>query len=187
MCRVMNEAELARALAWASRIDRFDDTATHVAAFREGDPGSSSCANEANAGATRGLPIGVCAGICASLARRPEDASSVLFAHGIDRVTFRTALRAELERIRNEVKHGGSTLQRAFDHAYVGKLEEERGTIDVSDYVKLVRAERAGNVEATLLDLGLPAEAWLRIQRVWLVRLVRDAVLAEKVRRALDD
>ncbi len=178
----MDDAAIARAMEWASRLDRYDDTSTHVATLRK-----ESNVVEQAAGSTEEMPMALCARLVASIARRPDDASTILATCGLDAPTFRPILRKHLERIRTDVKQGGSALQRAFDQVYVATLEEERGAIQVMEYVKLVKAARLGNVEETLREMELPVEAWIRIERVWLVRLVRDPALAEKVRRSLSD
>ncbi len=79
-----------------------------------------------------------------------------------------------LAEIRAETGRGRKAQLRAYDTAYVGQIEEERGAIGVEEYARLVIAVERGKGEAVLGEMGLPGDAMMRIRRVWLDRTVKD-------------
>jgi hypothetical protein len=131
------------------------------------------------------LPLELCAAIAASIARRPHSSDEILLEHDLDMGTFRRLLRYHLDHIRNDARQGESAKLRAFDAAYVAQLEGERGAITPTEYVCLTRAAQYDGVAPALSSFGLPRDAWIRIQRVWVLRLAREPLLRERVRESL--
>jgi hypothetical protein len=132
------------------------------------------------------LPLEQCAAIAASIARRKADAAKILKENGLDRAQWDEAEQHWANEIRKETGRGKSTLLRAYDAAYVGRLEDERGPIRVEEYARLVIAAERGNADEVLSELGLPRGARLRIERVYLRKIAEDSGFGEKVRRAID-
>jgi hypothetical protein len=89
------------------------------------------------------------------------------------------------ESIRKETDRGKTALLKAYDAAYVGQLEKERGPITVEEYARLVVASERGATAQALEELSLPRGAFLRIERVWLERVSADDALAATVRKAI--
>ncbi len=77
-------------------------------------------------------------------------------------------------------------LLRAYDSAYVGQIEAERGPVTVDQYVQVAMALENGIGPTTLQDLDLPRSALLRVQRVWMEKISQNKELAERVRQAVD-
>jgi hypothetical protein len=131
------------------------------------------------------LPIERCAAIAASIARRPADRSAILEAEGIAPEAWAAGERRWSAALKEEASRGKRALLGAYDAAYVGRLEEERGPIGIPEYARLVVAGERGRTAAVLRELGLPRGAMVRIERVWLRKVAADAGLSATVRRAV--
>jgi hypothetical protein len=130
-------------------------------------------------------PIERCAGIAASLARRPDNVRDLLAAHRLDQSRW-DALRHHWDNaIRNEARRGRADLRRAHDLAFVGQLEQERGPITPEQYARLTVAAERNLRDEVLAALDLPREAVLPIERVYLARTVHDPKVRAHVRIAL--
>jgi hypothetical protein len=68
----------------------------------------------------------------------------------------------------------------------VGRLEEERGKIGISEYVQLAIAQEQGTAEETAGTLEIPRGAIMRLERVWIGRFARDALLRQQVEWELE-
>ncbi|MCC6552490.1 MAG: hypothetical protein IT372_05630, partial [Polyangiaceae bacterium] len=132
------------------------------------------------------VPIAQCAAIAASLAMRPQDAPRVLHEEELTPERWEAAERRWAAEIQKELTRGKAALLRAYDDAYVARLEEERGPLQVEEYAALVVAAERGVGEAALAELRLPRGAAMRIERVWLDRIAADPALAKAVRAAVD-
>jgi hypothetical protein len=127
-----------------------------------------------------------CARITASIARRKDERANILETEKLEAERF-AALQTQWNgAISAETNKGKTKLLEKFDEAYVGRLEEERGTILAEEFARLVVASERGHPESTLRELGLPQSALMRIERVFLRRTTRDLELSQKVLRAID-
>jgi hypothetical protein len=127
-----------------------------------------------------------CAATAASMARRNEDRAQILEENELTPNTWDALVKHWTEEIRKETKRGKTALLETYDHAYVARLEEERGPVRVEDYAQLMVAGERSNAEEALAELTLPRGAMLRIQRVWVRRMVADAALRARVREAME-
>ncbi|AKT38209.1 DUF2169 domain-containing protein [Chondromyces crocatus] len=87
--------------------------------------------------------------------------------------------------IREETRRGNPGPLGRFDAAYVAQIERERGPIRVQDYARLLIAAERGTTDAALEALGLPRGAALRIERVWMERLMRDPATRQGLEQAV--
>ncbi len=131
-------------------------------------------------------PIGRCAAVAASMARRPAERAAILDVEGLAADRWAALERHWLDQIRAEAGRGRSAWLDAYDEAYVGRLEEERGPVLVAEYARLSVAIERGVEQKALGDLGLPRSALIRIKRVWLRRIAGDTGLAAELRAAVD-
>jgi hypothetical protein len=132
------------------------------------------------------FPIERCAATAASMARRPANRAKILEENELTEATWDALVKHWTGEIREETKRGRVTLLEAYDRAYVARLEEERGPIQVEDYARLVVAGERGDAEAALAELTLPRGAMLRLSRVWAGRMAADAGLGARVRQAVE-
>ena len=131
-------------------------------------------------------PIERCAKITASIARRRDERAEILEAEELDLARFADLEKHWADAIRAESERGKTRLLKAFDAAYVARLEEERGPITPAEYARLVVAGERGHAERTLAELGLPRASMLRIEREMLARGSADPALAERIRHAIE-
>jgi hypothetical protein len=131
------------------------------------------------------FPIARCAAVAASMARRRDDAQAILDENEIVAADFRAVERHWAKEMEAEAARGRRALLDAYDDAYVGRLEEERGPIEPMEYARIVVASERGSALAALAALSLPRDAIMRIERVFLRRTLADAKLARQVRRAI--
>ena len=132
------------------------------------------------------FPMERCAAIAASMARRKADAARILEENGLTLATWEALDRHWINAIREENKRGKVTLPAGYDMAYVGRLEEERGPILVEEYARLVVAAERGNGAQVLLELGLPQGTLLRVQRIWLDKMIADPGFGAQVQAAVE-
>lgn len=131
------------------------------------------------------FPIAACARIAASIARRKAETASLLAEQGLAPEVWSALEKHWAAALSEEVQRGKITLLRAYDEAYVGRLEEERGAITPREHARLILAVERGRAEVVLAELDLPRGAILRIQRVWLARIAADAAFNKSVRSAM--
>jgi len=130
-------------------------------------------------------PLERCAAIAASIERRKWDRERILKDEKLA-VEVWEALHAHwLAAIEAEVDRGRKKMLMAYDEAYVGRLEKERGPITAGEYAGLLMAAERRGAEAELKKLGLPEGAMMRIRRVWLLRSMKDQKAGAEVRAAL--
>jgi hypothetical protein len=126
-----------------------------------------------------------CAAIAASIARRKADEPKILEENGLDAPTWLELKAHHDAAISAEVRRGKLDLLKAYDRAYVDRLEKERGPITVQQYARLLVASERGTADETLRDLDLPRGAALRIERLWTERSARDPAVAAQLREAV--
>ncbi|WP_437841872.1 DUF2169 domain-containing protein [Sorangium sp. So ce1153] len=130
-------------------------------------------------------PLARCAAIAAQLARRPESRDAILEAEALAPDTWEALHAHWLDAIRAGAARGSKALLSAYDAAYVGALEAERGPITAGEYARLMIAVERGTDREALADLRLPEGVTIRLRRVWLERIVRDPQAAQEVRKAM--
>ena len=132
------------------------------------------------------FPIERCAALAASMARRREDRAKILEENDLTEARWEALSGHWQGEILKETRRGRTGLMEAYDSAYVERLEEERGEITVEEYARLTVALERGDVEEVLETLTMPRGAWMRIQRLWLVRITESSTLAEDVGAAIE-
>ena len=120
------------------------------------------------------------------MARRKADAAHILEKNGVTSATWEALDRHWADAIREENKRGKAMLLKKYDQAYVRRLEEERGPISVEEYARLVVAVERGNGDRVLLDRELPQGTLLRVQRIWLEKMIADPGFGAQVQEAVD-
>ncbi|HVY46243.1 MAG TPA: hypothetical protein VHB21_10210, partial [Minicystis sp.] len=130
------------------------------------------------------FPLERCAAIAASIDRAPAERGAVLESNEIDAPTWQ-ALEAHHRGALARETSSRKPLLKRYDEAYVARLEEERGPISAEEYARVVAAVERGDAAATMRELGLPAAALIRLERVWLRKVVDDPKLGKAVSRAL--
>jgi hypothetical protein len=130
-------------------------------------------------------PLERCAAITASMARRKAERGAILEQNELTAEVWAGLEQHWAEVIQKDLERGKMGSLRAFDAAYVGRLEEERGPVTVEEYARLVVAGERGTEMEVLDALGLPRGAMIRIKRVWDARTVGDAALGRRVRKAV--
>lgn len=131
-------------------------------------------------------PITRCAEIAASRARRESDAAAILAENELTPDVWAALDQHWTKAIRKESDRGRTTLLKAHDQAYMARLEAERGPITASEYARLVIAFERGGADLVLAELKLPRGIILRVQRVFLDRMIADLALDKSVRAALE-
>ena len=131
-------------------------------------------------------PITRCAEIAASRARREPDAAAILAENELTPDVWAALDQRWTEAIRKESDRGRTTLLKAYDQAYVARLEAERGPITAGEYARLVIAFERGGADLVLAELKLPRGIILRVQRVFLDRMIADLAFDKSVRAALE-
>ena len=131
-------------------------------------------------------PLERCARIAASIARTREKKADILAAHELDDERWEPLRAHWLAAIKSETERGKTEKLRAYDAAFVAQIEDERGPIAVEEYARIVVASERGTTNATLAELGIPDAAVLRIQRVWMTKMGKDAELRRLARVAVE-
>jgi hypothetical protein len=132
-------------------------------------------------------PLDRCARIAASIARRKPDTAAILEEHELDQPTWKELVTHWQDAIRAESGKGKATLMNAYDDAFVGQLEAERGPIRVEEYARLVVAQERGAEREELEALSLPPSSMMRVGRVWSRRAATNAELAKGLRLAIEE
>jgi hypothetical protein len=132
------------------------------------------------------IPIELCAAITASIERRDGERAQILEENGLTEGAWDEHSRRWARRIQDETDRSRTGLLRAFDGAYVGRIEEERGPITEEEHARLVVAGERRGADEAMKALGLPRAAFLRIRRIWIARSAASADLGKRVRRAIE-
>jgi hypothetical protein len=132
------------------------------------------------------LRIDACAALAASLARRPDETTRILEENALSLPVWKANEAYWAQVLREETARGRTQLLRAYDTAFVTRLELERGAISVDEYARLVVAAERGQSTPALRALDLPQGSMVRIERVFLRRVVENPVLGEKIRKAVE-
>lgn len=133
------------------------------------------------------FPLERCAEIAASIERRRTEARRILEENELAPDIWQALSVHWSDEIRRETVRGRSTKLRAYDMAYVARLEKERGVIRPEEYARILVGVERGNAEEALRALDLPDGALMRIERVWLRKLAKDVELAKSARRLLGE
>ncbi len=131
-------------------------------------------------------PLERCAAIAASIARRKPETGAILEEHELSPPRWEALAQHWQDAIRADSGRGKTRQLDAYDDAYVGQLEAERGPIRVEEYARIVVAAERGSEGAELEALGLPRSALLRVSRVWSRRTAADADLGRAVRDGIE-
>jgi hypothetical protein len=131
------------------------------------------------------VAIEKCAAIAASIARRPDDRAKILEENQLGAADWTAAEERWNKALKEEAARGKRGLLQAYDAAYVGRLEEERGPIELAEYARLVVATERGRLAEELAEMTLPREAVVRNERVWLKKVVGDPALGKRVKAAV--
>jgi len=120
------------------------------------------------------FPIERCAALAAAIDKRPNDKAKMLEENKISQGQWENLLQRWEEAIDAEIERDEVALLRAFDKAYVGQLEKERGVITAEDYARLEVAAIRGTTEKVLVELGIPEEAEIRVERVRMAKTIYE-------------
>lgn len=128
-------------------------------------------------------PLERCAAIAARMACHPRESRAILEREGLSVEKWHDMHEVWLEEIREESGHGEKKMLAMYDEAYVAALEAERGVIGPKEYARMVLASERGKEAAVLREMRVPAEAMMRIRRVWLGKMVRERHIGKEVRQ----
>ncbi|MRG90471.1 DUF2169 family type VI secretion system accessory protein [Polyangium spumosum] len=131
------------------------------------------------------LPLELCAAVAARIDRCPEERARILSEMGLSEQRWVTTERTWVSAIRGETEQGRCELRLAYDRAYVGQLEIERGALEIADYARLMFAVEHSDGDQVLVELGLARACLVRIERVWQERMEADPAFRARVREAL--
>lgn len=134
----------------------------------------------------REMSLEACAALTASIARRKSEEGKLLESEGLSKKEWEDVKKHWEGEIQKELKRGKAELLRRFDEAYVERLEAERGVIGVEEYARLSVGMERGTVDEVLKELDLPRGAVMRVERVWMGRMVKDGGLGERVREEME-
>lgn len=129
----------------------------------------------------REMSLEACAALTASIARRKSEEGKLLEGEGLSKKEWEDVKKHWEGEIQKELKRGKAELLRRFDEAYVERLEAERGVIGVEEYARLSVGMERRTVDEVLKELDLPRGAVMRVERVWMGRMVKDGGLGERV------
>ncbi|HZF56774.1 MAG TPA: DUF2169 domain-containing protein [Polyangiaceae bacterium] len=132
------------------------------------------------------FPVEKCAAMTASIARRRAEEARILEENEIDSSMWEAIKEYWAEMIRKETARGKRELLRKYDWAYVEQIEKERGPIQVSEYALLTIAAERGEMEEVLARFTLPRGAMMRIERVWMEKMGKNAALWEGFQAAVE-
>jgi hypothetical protein len=133
----------------------------------------------------REVTIELCGAITAAIAMARDETDKILEAERLDKDAWKAASQRWDEALREEQGRGKTTLRKKFDEAYVQRVEERRGPITPDEYARLVVASERGSIDGVVKDLGIPRGAPMRIERVWLAKLMQDPILDARARAAI--
>jgi hypothetical protein len=127
-----------------------------------------------------------CARLDAAIARTPAESPRLLEAEELTEASWPPLRDHWAREVRRDAERGKTAKLRAYDDAYVGQLEDDRGPIAVDEYARITVAVERGTASATLAELGLPDASLMRIQRVWMQKTSGDAELRRLARSAVE-
>ena len=123
--------------------------------------------------------------ITAAIAMNRPGTDQILEDEALTKERWQTESKRWDEAMRAEQERGKTTLRKKFDEAYVASVEQRRGPITEEEYARLVVASERGSLANVARDLSLPRGAPMRIERVWLVKLMQDPALDRRARAAI--
>lgn len=162
------------------------EEATNPIPPRDPSSGEVESAPAAPTAARPEVSLERCATITARIARTKARRDQILGEEGLSADDWADIERHWADSIRSELSRGKQSQLRRFDAAYLQQIELERGTIEPSDYARLMVASERGNIDEALLEMGLPRGSIMRIERVWMQRMAEDPALGERVRDAAE-
>jgi hypothetical protein len=130
-------------------------------------------------------PIERCARLAARVELHESERPKILEAEGLTPETFDRLAQHWSAAVDKESLRGKSTLMRAYDTAYIGQIESERGPVSIKEYARIAVAMENGTVEEALTALGLPRRSAMPIRRMWTQKVFKDPKLAAQVRQAV--
>jgi hypothetical protein len=131
------------------------------------------------------FPLARCARIAASLDLDPDMTPDILRASKLAAEDWEVLDEHWQGAILAEIQAAKLDGRAAWDDHYLARIEEERGPISAEHYAGLVVAGERGSIDAKLGELGVPEDAILPIERVWLRRTSNDQALARAVKTAI--
>jgi hypothetical protein len=137
----------------------------------------------------RGEPecsLEICAAIAADVDWRRTERAAILARFDMQSKAFDDAYRHYVEVMEEEALGGKAELLGRYDGAYVAAIERRRGHLRADEYARLLVAVERGSEHAMLDELSLPRAALLRVQRVYLQKMTRDASFGAHVRTAVN-
>jgi hypothetical protein len=130
------------------------------------------------------FPLERYAALAAELAEQRTTRDDVLGAEDLDEPAWSAIDRHWSEAIKRDGKHAAGKLRRAYDVAYVARVESFRGPITPAEYARLALAGERGLTDQALDDLRIQRPARMSVIRVWAQRLAADARLRGEVSAA---
>ncbi|WP_437478987.1 DUF2169 domain-containing protein [Sorangium sp. So ce1014] len=131
------------------------------------------------------LSIEQCAAIAAEIAEGRAERAGVLEAHGLGERAWRENERRWRAAIAEEAGAGKQALRRAYDDAYLARVEAFRGPITMEEYLRIVVGLERGKADAALDALRIQRPALMPIVRCWTRRVAEDTRMAGKAPDAL--
>ncbi|NUQ76724.1 MAG: DUF2169 domain-containing protein [Polyangiaceae bacterium] len=128
-----------------------------------------------------------CGTLTAYIARRKSEKAAILKREGLSLESWSSIEKHWAKAIQDEMKDGQNLLLDRFDTAYVAQLEKDRGELEPRDYAGLMVAAERGTTDDVLGQLGLPRGALMRLERVWIRRMINDPDLGQRVRALMDE
>jgi len=126
--------------------------------------------------------------IMAHFAEGTESRGAVFDEHQVDATDWAQAELHCNKEMDVELAAGNRQPRDAFDEAYVAAWEQIRETpFGPAEYAAIVKANDAGQLAQALKAEGLKRTTWMRVRRVWKVRLKKDAELSRAVQQALEE
>jgi hypothetical protein len=133
----------------------------------------------------REIPIEVCAEIAAIMTHRKDRQAETLKKHDLSAEQWNAERERWDKAIDDEIAAGKTALLKTYDAAYIGALERERGEIKLDEYARLAVSSERGTKKQVLEALDLPAESVMRLERVYIAKIVNDASFGVRVRAAI--
>lgn len=125
------------------------------------------------------LTLEQAATIAAELAEGKKERRQVLEARGLRERSWRKNEKRWSEAISAQSARGTHALQAAYDAAYVAKVEEFRGPIQLEEYARIVVALERGQAVEVLCELKIHRAALMPIVRLWTRKVAKDMKLGD--------
>jgi hypothetical protein len=123
--------------------------------------------------------------IRASIDLDPPAEGAILAANDLDEARWSEIVERWDQTIEEDARQGRADRLRDFDVAYVARVEEERGPVELDELTRILVASERRNERAVLAELGVPAAAVIRLERLWLARTAADRDLSRSFRASL--